>query len=128
MFRRGSFWFGLFGFIVLGVLLVAGGALLFQAGQSQGYALGLAAANGETPPALPLAGTNAFRPWLGFSPFVPLFVLLCLAPLAFFTFLCLLRFFTWGAWRHHHSRGRYPWGPPPWPKDQHNWDEEQKPL
>jgi len=57
MFGRGSFFLRILGVLILIGLLLVGGALLFRAGQAQGYQMGAAAsaaASGETPGTAPV--------------------------------------------------------------------------
>jgi hypothetical protein len=124
------------GVLVLIGLLLAGGALLFRAGQVQGYQTGIAAGaaadGGEAPGTAPVTPYGpAYWPghWphypgphFGFFPFFP-FGWLCGSILLVFLVLFALRliFRPWG-W-HHHGKGPgewgpYGWGPPPWAKDQ----------
>lgn len=135
MFRKGGFIVGLLAILLLAALLVAGGIWLFQAGQAQGYALGMAAAapasSVETAPGNPAApgvypgypGWMAYAPWhFGFFP-APFLGLLCLGALFFFFLFAaggLFRMRYWGRhpghW-HGPKGGPGPWGPPPWAKD-----------
>jgi hypothetical protein len=126
MFRTGSFFLRLLGFLVLVGLLIAGGALIYQAGQNQGYLLGQAAAGAEAPAGVqpaPLAPGYLpyyyYRPHFGFFPFGGFFGLFLGALLIFF----LLRLVFWPRhWGYHGWGHRYggwhdhphEWGGPPW--------------
>jgi len=127
MFRTGSFFIRLLGFLVLVGLLIAGGALIFQAGQTQGYLLGQAFAGAEAPAGVqpaPLAPGYPpyyyYRPHFGFFPFGGFFGLFLGVLLFFF----LLRLVFWprhwghkyGHWHDHppYQEGQHPWGDPRW--------------
>jgi hypothetical protein len=140
MFFRGSFFFrALAALLVVGVLII-GGMLIFQAGQSQGYALGAASAGGEVP-ALP-SGVPYYPaymgPHFGFFPFM-LLPFLCLGGLVLFAFAAMGGFFRhrhWGyapggphseaAWQGWHEH-THPWGPPPWAKQPTSEPEAAEP-
>jgi hypothetical protein len=117
MFRTGSFFLRLlFGLILIGAL-VWGASAIFQAGQAQGYALGLSqgsAANpeitpGVQPPMVPYYGYWPFaRPYFGFFPF---FGLLLLIPLAFLLFGLLFRPWRYGYGSKGYYHHGHPWGP-----------------
>jgi hypothetical protein len=132
MSRKGSFWFSLTAFFVLAVILVIGGALLYQAGQAQGYALGLAATSGDAPAALPAAGVYAVQPWVGFPGAGLWFALLCLLPLAFIVFLSALRFVTWRIWGGPSYYGYRRWGRhhwhPGWPPQEKSAPRADEPI
>ena len=139
MSNRGSFFLRSLGVLILIGVLLAGGALLFQAGQAQGYQIGVAAAgqavNGETPGTAPLVpyGRGYWpyyaRPPFGFFPFFP-FGGLCgsilMVLLVLFALRLIFRPRHWfyhgkgpGDWGEHpHEWGPHPWGPPPWTRDQ----------
>lgn len=117
---RGSIIFRVLGVLLLLGVLIAAGVFIFQAGQAQGYALGLAAADKGTltqPPAVPYPyygyGYGIGRPF--FFPFFPLGGILF-----FFGLLFLLSFvfrgFRGRGW-HRYGGGYYggqgPWGPGP---------------
>ncbi len=119
MFRTGSFFLRLlFGLILVGAL-VWGASATYQAGQSQGYAIGLAQGSqdsAEIAPGAPPAGLPYYGYWPYMRPhfgFFPFFGVLFLIPLAFLFFGFLFR-----PWRyrfgpkgyHHHG---HPWGPDP---------------
>lgn len=129
---RSSFFVRALAGLVLAGLLLAGGALLFQAGQAQGYQMGLVAADraagGETQavtPPLPYGYWPAYaRPPFGLFPFAPLGGL-CGSILIVLLALFALRLIFWprrwfydgkgaGNWRNH----PHPWGPPPWTREQ----------
>jgi hypothetical protein len=145
MSTRGSFFLRLLGVFILVGIMLAGGALLFRAGQMQGYQMGAAgaaanAAAGETlgtAPVVPYGpgywpgyGPGYYPgPHFGFFPFGWLCGSIFLVFLALFAFRLIFR--PWG-WRHHgmgpggwgqHPHGPYGWGPygygpPPPGKDQ----------
>lgn len=126
------------GLVFLASLLILGGAMIFQAGQTQGYAQGLAvgrdepaAANVPLYPVIPISGSPFFLPGL---------VVLLLGGLVFLVAVgFLFRPWSWHAryWRHPWwgqgaaqttSEARegqpgywhgfpHPWGPPPWAQD-----------
>ncbi len=117
---RGSILFRILRALLLVGILVAAGVFIFQAGQAQGYALGLAAADKGTtvnPPApLPYYGYGygyGIRPF--FFPFFPLGGLLFIFGLFF------LLSFVFGGFRrrywYHQQGGWYggPGGPNPQP-------------
>jgi hypothetical protein len=115
MFRTGSFIFRLVLALVLIGGLAAAGYMLFQAGQAQGYALGISAAGKEIQPAAPMMPYFPgyyYRPHFFFFPFGPLLGLL---------FWGFLIFFIAGrVFRHRHWQGAGPHHgyPPPWMRDQ----------
>lgn len=134
MFQRG-------GFIVLRVLLflliigglIAGGVWLYNSGQAQGYALGLAA-NDKAPaaPSQALPGQGyypgyfygpGYGPWFGRAHFFPFFGLFffCGIPLLFI-FLISGAIHRHG-WRHHGWEGRPVGGP--W--EHHHWHGPEQP-
>jgi hypothetical protein len=129
MFRRGSFFIRVLAFFVIAGILIGGAALIYQAGQAQGYALGLAAGNSEG-----LAeGIQAYpyylpylRPHFGFTPFGPLLGLLAFGALTLLFFALIGAMFRPHAWRtgqypggwHGGYAGPHPWGPPPAAKEQ----------
>jgi hypothetical protein len=154
MFRRSSFIFSFLGFLVLLGALGAIAFFSFQAGQSQGYALGASAGGsqlapapeGAVPPA-PYYYGYGNRPHFGFG--FPFFGFLCfgaLALLAISAFFGILRGFAWrrhGPWMHRHwgygpwgyagggkegeaGPGPYPWGPPPWWREPKEGEGEEK--
>ncbi|HLE14552.1 MAG TPA: hypothetical protein VI776_07375 [Anaerolineales bacterium] len=101
MFYRGSFFIRFLLVLVLLGVLAAGGYLIFQAGQAQGYALGQAAA-GDPPgaQALPYPGYFPYMmPYRGFF-FPPFFGLLCVGGLLFVFFLAAGGLFRPHHWRH----------------------------
>jgi hypothetical protein len=139
MSTRGSFFLRGLGVLILIGALLAGGLLLFRAGQTQGYQMGAAAASavasGETPAPAPVTPYGpAYRPYypgphFGFFPFFP-FGWLCgsilLVLLVLFAFRLIFRPHHWfyhgkgpGGWGEHpHEWGSHGWGPPPWTRDQ----------
>lgn len=138
MSYRGSFFLRGLGVLILVGILAAGGVLLYQTGQAQGYQMGAAAASaaasGEAPGTAPLApyGPGYWpyyaRPPFGFFPFFP-FGALCgsilLVLFGLFALRLIFRPRHWfdpgkgpGDWGEHpHEWGFHPWGPPPWMKD-----------
>jgi len=127
---RGHFIFRFVAFVVLIGILIGGGALVFRAGESQGYALGLAASGKEltAPGAVPAPGMLPGTPYYGYGFYRPVFFPF-FAPFGFlggglfllFFFFVISGFFRllfWGRagmWRggpgHHGTWG----GPtPPW--------------
>lgn len=114
---RGSIIFRVLASLLLVGALVAAGIMLFQAGQAQGYAMGLAA-DGKT--ISPPAGPGMMVPGYGYGfgywrpHFFPFGLFFCLIPLLFFfLFGGLFRAF---AWRMHPG----PWGYGP--EGQGHWD------
>jgi hypothetical protein len=127
--NRGSFFLRLLGALILTGALLAGGALLFRAGQAQGYQMGVtagAAANGETPETAPVVPYSpgywpAYGPYypgphFGFFPFAP-FGGLCgsilLVFLALFALRLIFRPRFWGHPGYWHGHP-HPAGGPPW--------------
>ena len=135
MSGRGSFFLRLLGVVILVGVMLAGGALLFRAGQAQGYQMGVAAsaasaatAGGETPSTAQVAPYGPGY-WSGYGPYYPyphfgFFPFGWLCGSIFFVFLALFAlrwiFFPhrWhhdgkGGWGEHpHAWGPHPWGPP----------------
>jgi hypothetical protein len=136
MFHKGHFILRLFGALLLIAALVGGGALLFRAGQAQGYAIGLANSAAEqlapganpAPGAVPgpFYGYGYYRPH--FMPFFAPFGFLGGGLIVLFFFLFVGGIFRMFAWRRHAmwhtgygshgpwSGGPHPWGgpTPPW--------------
>lgn len=135
MFNRGSFIVRTVGVLLLVGLLVAGGAMAYRAGVSQGIArapevataISNAAENGVAAPVpgyvygygYPYYG---FRPHFGFFPFGGILGFI----LFFFLFFGLMRliFFRRWAWGYGrmHGQGPWkgnpgPWGTPPWERE-----------
>ena len=110
MFRGRFFVSTLFSILLIG-LLVAGGYALIRLGWSQGYAMGLQAAQGEALPSAPFVPYPRYGLGFGFLPF------LCGFGLLLFFGLFLMRFFWFGrACRAWHKAG-WPQGedwPKPW--------------
>lgn len=113
---RTGFWWRLLMALVLTGVLVAIGVGVFQAGYSQGYLTGGAAAAGRAetegaPAALFPGGGYPYYGW-GFRPFFfPFFgPWMCFIGIAlFFLFGGFFRFWGWrGGYHHHHHHG------PPW--------------
>ncbi len=124
MFHKGFFFFRFLGFLLLVALLIGGGSMLFQAGQAQGYAMGLSNAGKDLP--VPAPGPAPYfygHGWMmpHFSPFGPLlglFFFLCL-PFLLVVFLVggIFRRMAWGRgpWGGGPHHGYPPgWGTPPW--------------
>jgi hypothetical protein len=124
MFHKSHFIFRLIGALIMIGLLVGLGGLAFQAGQTQGYAMGLLASGKEitAPPAQPV-----YPGMLYHTPFMPPFMpFLGMTFCAGFLFLLGLGFMGglarlafghrgMGPWQGHpHHPGAHPWGPPPW--------------
>jgi len=87
MYRRGSLVFRILGVLVLIGILVAAGTLIYQAGQAQGYALGVATGGND-----PSTGTPSTPVYPGYGPgYWPGFY----RPF-FFPFGPLLGLFFWG--------------------------------
>jgi hypothetical protein len=146
MSHRGSFFLRALGVLILIGALLAGGTLIFRAGQAQGYSMGAAAASqaasAETPGTAQLVpyGPGYWpyyaRPHFGFYPFFP-FGGLCGSILLVLLVLFALRLiFRPRHWFYHgkgpgdwgnppHSWGPHPWGPPPWMRDQPQADTGQ---
>jgi hypothetical protein len=118
MFRTGSIVFRLILALVLIGGLAAAGYMLFQSGQAQGYAMGLAASGKEVSPAVPAMPMMPYypgyfyRPHFFFFPFGPLLGLLFWGFLFFFI---VGRVFRRGHW---HGAGPHHGYPPPWMRDQ----------
>ena len=121
---------------ILGILLVIGvlvgaGMAIFQSGQAQGYAEGLAAAGKELPAPAPYYGYGMMRPH--FFPFMAGFGwFFGNIPFVLILFLIggMFRRFAWG--RHGMGYGPWaggphghPWGPPPAAKEQPAGDAEK---
>jgi hypothetical protein len=118
MFYRGSLFIRLLLVLVLLGVLAAGGYLIFQAGQAQGYALGQAAIS-QAPGAqtLPNPGYYPYlAPYRGFF-FPPFFGLLCLGGLLFFFFIAAGGLFRPHHW-HRHPHGPYDEGWQGWEKSE----------
>ena len=112
MFRTGFIFVRILAALVLMGLLIAGGYMVFRAGEAQGYALGAAAATGAvTAPQAPVPA-YPFYPggWPGyygmhFFPFGPLFGLFCFGGVVFFFFAVVGGIFRRRAWHHAHAEG-----------------------
>jgi hypothetical protein len=144
MSNRGSFFLRALGALILIGVLLAGGVLLYQAGQAQGYQMGVAAASqaagGETPGTAPMVPYGpgywpySRGPHFGFFPFFP-FGWLCGSIFLVLLVLFALRMIFWPRRWHHHGKGpggweghphpwgpygwgQTPWGPPPGTQDQ----------
>jgi hypothetical protein len=137
MFYRGIFWRILLAVLLVGLLVVGGGAL-YRAGWTQGYqaaALAASANGSEGAPVVPYSGVyppGAFYPVFGYTPFFAPFGL-CLG----FGFFLLLLFLIGGLFRPHrwgphesghwggsHNHEDWQHGPmPPWVKE---WKESQR--
>ena len=117
MFQRGFFIFRFLGLLLLIALLVGGGSMLFQAGQAQGYAMGLAAAGKELPAPPPYYGYGWMAPH--FSLFGPLMGLFFFGLPLLFVLFAVGGIFRRRSWMHGHGSWaggpqQGPWGPPPW--------------
>jgi hypothetical protein len=129
---RGHFILRFVATLLLVGLLIGAGALLFRAGESQGYALGLAASGKElsapAPGANPAPGLFPGYPFYGYGFYRPFFMPF-FGPLGFFgggLFLLffffvisgILRMLFWGRhgmWRNGPGPyGRWTGGPHPW--------------
>ena len=138
MFYRGLFWRILLAVLLVGLLVVGGGAL-YRAGWTQGYqaaALAAGASGSEGAPVAPFYGVyppGAFYPAFGYPPFFAPFGApfgLCLG-IGFFLLLFLLigAFFRphrWGPhkWGGGPKHGDWQHGPmPPWVKE---WMESHR--
>jgi hypothetical protein len=129
MSRTGSFLLRLVGFLILIGLLAAGGVLIYQAGQAQGYLLGQAvgaAAEGSPSPAPLVPGyyppAYFYPPRYGFFPFGGFLGLIFGVFLFFLALRLIFRPHYWGypgRWHAHGHwpQGGHPWGPPPWARD-----------
>ena len=135
MFRGGWIVFRIIGTLILIGFLVAGGSMLYHAGQAQGYAAGLAAAGQEQTAPAPNNGMAPYYgmpPYYGFAPyygfgwghlfFFP-FGFLIVGGFLFLVFGVFGAIFRRRAWGHGHG-GYGPWAggpgqgypgwPPPW--------------
>ncbi len=119
MFRAGSFLVRFLLALLLIGMLATGGYMLFQAGQAQGYALGLQAAGQEGQPAAPeVYGLPYYypgylhSPHFFFFPFGPLLGFLFWGLLIFFVFRGVFHRRNWAGPGHHHAY------PPHWPQGQ----------
>ena len=112
MFRVGSFFVRLIAALLVFGLLIAGGVALYNAGQAQGYAMGVAASSTEGTNLLPAAPGYTYpylMPRFGF--YTPL---LCVLPILG---LGLLAFLTFGFFfrpRHSMRRAGGPWAGKYW--------------
>lgn len=127
MFKGSFFWRLLAGLFLLGLLAV-GGVLIFQAGQSVGYAAassGAASSGAAVEPSavpVPYGRPWLYHPGMGITPFgfmLPFFGFICLAGFAFLFFGLLGALFRPWRWRHAAwGAGDYPHphphGVPPW--------------
>ncbi len=117
---RGSILFRILGALVIIGILVTAGVFIFQAGQAQGYAMGLAAAGKDgvtTPAPYPYYG---YGYGLGFHPFFFPFFFPLGGLLFFFGLFFLLRFVFGGFGRRHWygQPGGWYGGPGPQPGQQ----------
>lgn len=107
MFHRGFLFLRILGALLIIGALIAAGTGIFQAGQAQGYALGLAASGKEVPVPQPYYGYGYWGPH--FFPFSPLFGFFIVGGLFF------LVFFVFGGLFRRHAWNRSPMGPyGPW--------------
>ena len=126
MFRTGWIVFRIIGTLILIGILIGGGVMIYNAGQAQGYAMGLAAANQDGAAPAPNGGIApyyGYAPFYGlgwgrafFFPFGPLFGFMAIGALFFLFFGVIGAIFrrrTWGhgAWASGQRPG-HPWGPP----------------
>lgn len=129
---RGHFIFRLLGMLLLVGLLIGGSALLFRAGESQGYALGLAASGKEltapAPGANPAPGMFPGYPFYGYGFYRPFFMPF-FAPFGFFGggLFLLFFFFVIGGifrmlfWSRHAMWRNGPGHSGPWAGGPHPW-------
>jgi hypothetical protein len=112
MSRSGYFFFRVLAGVLTLAALIIGGVLIYNAGQAQGYALGLAT-SGEgaqlQAPAAPIyPGGAPYWGWhFGFFPFSPFFGLFCFGGLILLLFFAIGGIFRPMHWRHHPG-GHYP--------------------
>jgi hypothetical protein len=134
MFYRGIFWRILLAVLLVGLLVLGGGAL-YRAGWAQGYqaaALAASASGSEGAPVAPYYGVYPQYPAFGYPPFFAPFWApfgLCLGVGFFFLLLFLIgglfRPHRWGHWGGGPKHGDWQGGPmPPWVKE---WKESQQP-
>jgi len=112
------------GIVILVVALLAGGAMLYRAGYTHGYGVGMLASGKELPAApevVPFPPTGMYPHH--FMPFMPGFgMFFCGGLVLLAVFFVLGTFRARHCWHaahwtgehaghHHHS---HPWGPPPW--------------
>jgi hypothetical protein len=118
MFYKRHFIFRFLGTLLFIGLLIAGGAAVFQAGQSQGYMQGIAASNTqlsapvEGQPGLPRVMPGYYAGPYGFGrPHLFPFFGVGLALFFFFAIGGMFRMMAFRHWTHHASmEGRGPWG------------------
>lgn len=122
MFHRGSFFFRFLGIILFIALLAGVGAMAFQAGQAQGFALGAASTGQQLQAPLqipaPYYGYGMmhphFFPFMGFFGIIPLLFGLFIVGGLFRLMFCGHMFMHRGPWANgqyqHHPWG---WGPQP---------------
>jgi len=115
MFRIGSIFMRLVFAVILIGALAWGASAIFQAGQAQGYAAGLAQGGSGNPeiapgapaPVVPYYGYWPYmRPHFGFFPFFGLFLVI---PFLFLLFGFLFRPWRYGPMGYGHHHGP-PWG------------------
>lgn len=131
MYRRGWFFIRLFGVLLMVGVLFAVGVLAFQAGQAQGYALGIAMSGEELTVPPPGLASYPFwgRPYVGFSPMGAMLGLLCLGGLGLAFLFALGAIFRPRHWHRYagpgqpgdpHAddwHGHWHGGPTPWAKE-----------
>ena len=135
MYRRGSFFLRALGIVLFIVALIAGGAIIYQAGQAQGYLLGSSAASREAPTTAPGAPfvpayPPYFWPHFGFFPFGGLLGVIGMVLL--FSFVLRLVFWPHG-WHHaapgahaEHWHGKpHPWGEAPWMRERQPGEDSE---
>jgi hypothetical protein len=114
MFRKGLWIVRLAAIVLALVALVVGGVWLFQAGQAQGYALGIAAAAGSVEaPSVPQAMAPLYPAYGWMWPYAygphGLIGLLCLGGVGLIFLVLLGSLFRFPG-KHHHAR----WGEGGW--------------
>lgn len=130
MSEKGSIVFRVIAAVILVAVMAGGVFMAYQAGQAQGYALGVSTDGGSQAgaaapqthpvPFYPERMGYHFFPFMGFFGFIPLLIGICL-------FFGLIRMILWGP-RHHHygpwmygPHGNYPWHGEPC---DHPWNGE----
>jgi hypothetical protein len=141
MSQKGSVIFRVLAAVILVSVMVGGVFMAYQAGQAQGYALGVsgsgAAQSGtavQPVPSVPyypgMMGYH-FHPFMGFFAIIPMLVGICL-------FFGLIRLIIWGPRHRHYGPWMYgpcgehpwhggnPWGEPGTGQPQEQGDKEKK--
>jgi hypothetical protein len=128
MFRTGWIVFRIVSTLILIGILIGGGVMIYNAGQAQGYAMGLAAASQDGVAPAPYSGIAPFygyAPFYGpgwghafFFPFGPIFGFLAVGALFFLFFGALGAIFRRRSWGHGAwtggQRQDHPWRHGPW--------------